>query len=382
MIPIPGGWLADAKLGRFKTILLGVLICGVSHAIMIVGAIPSVLQAGNGMAPFMISLILLAIGAGLFKPNVAPAVLDQYGYQKPYVKTLGSGEQVIVDPEVTVQRTMLIFYGLINVGAFFPVATVYCEKLVGFWLAFLLPGIIFFLLPTLLWYLNNKLVKYPPDGSALTRVYKIVKTAVVQSKGRVWKKAFLDGAKPSSLEQNGVALQGNNAVTWTDKDVDDVKRTFVACGIFLYYPIYNLNDNGIGSVQTSQGATMLTKGTPNDLLGHFNALTIVFAVPLLSYVIYPLLRRYNIKFGRVSRITFGFSIAALSGVLGALVQWKIYQLSPCGKYATTCDAVANINIWWQIPNVSLGALSECFCNVTAYELAYARSPPGMKALVT
>lgn len=35
----------------------------------------------------------------------------------------------------------------------------------------------------------------------------------------------------------------------------------------------------------------------------------------------------------------------------------------------------------QIPNTVLGALSECFCNVTAYELAYARSPPGMKALV-
>lgn len=29
----------------------------------------------------------------------------------------------------------------------------------------------------------------------------------------------------------------------------------------------------------------------------------------------------------------------------------------------------------------LGAMSECFCNVTAYELAYARSPPGMKSLV-
>lgn len=29
----------------------------------------------------------------------------------------------------------------------------------------------------------------------------------------------------------------------------------------------------------------------------------------------------------------------------------------------------------------LGALSECFCNVTAYELAYARSPPSMKAFV-
>lgn len=357
------------------------LVCGVSHVIMVVGAIPSVLQAGNGMAPFMISLFLLAIGAGIFKPNVAPTVLDQYSHQKPYVKTLQSGERVVVDPETTIQRTMLIFYGLINVGAFFPIATTYCEKLIGFWLAFLLPGVIFFLLPILLWYLNNKLVKYPPDGSALTKVFKIVKTAIVQSKGRVWKKDFLDGARPSSLEQKGSA-SSKRTITWTDKDVDDVKRTFVACGIFLYYPIYIINDNGIGSVQTSQGATMVTKGTPNDLLGNFNALTIIFAIPILSYVVYPLLRRYKIKFGRVSRVTFGFAIATLSGVLGALVQWKIYQLSPCGNQATSCDTVANISIWWQIPNVSLGALSECFCNVTAYELAYARSPPGMKALVT
>lgn len=29
----------------------------------------------------------------------------------------------------------------------------------------------------------------------------------------------------------------------------------------------------------------------------------------------------------------------------------------------------------------LGAMSECFCNVTAYELAYSRAPKGMKALV-
>ena len=89
----------------------------------------------------MISLIMLAIGAGLFKPNVAPTVLDQYSHQKPYVKTLKSGERVVVDPETTIQRVMLIFYGFVNVGAFYAIATTFVEKYNGYWLAFLLPGI-------------------------------------------------------------------------------------------------------------------------------------------------------------------------------------------------------------------------------------------------
>lgn len=266
IIPIGGAWLADTKLGRFKTILLGVLVCGVSHIIMICGAIPSVLQAGNGIAPFMISLFLLAIGAGIFKPNVAPTILDQYRHQKPYVRDLPSGERVVVDPETTVQRIMLLFYAFINVGAFFAIATTYSEKYVGFWLAYLLPGIVFFLLPVLLWYLSNKLVQYPPDGSALAKVWKIITVAFKQNKGVFWKDSFWQSAKPSVLAERGVTYFNHKPISWTDKDVDDIRRTMVACAIFLYFPIYNLNDGGIGSVATSQGSTLTTNGAPNDLL--------------------------------------------------------------------------------------------------------------------
>lgn len=70
VIPIFGAWVADTKLGRYKTIWIGVLICGVAHVIMICGAIPSVLEAGNGMAPFMVSLFLLAIGAGAYPVSI------------------------------------------------------------------------------------------------------------------------------------------------------------------------------------------------------------------------------------------------------------------------------------------------------------------------
>ena len=62
--PILGAWIGDARIGRYNAVVIGVLICGVAHVVMIGGAAPSVLQAGHGTAPFVISLLLLAFGAG------------------------------------------------------------------------------------------------------------------------------------------------------------------------------------------------------------------------------------------------------------------------------------------------------------------------------
>ncbi|KAF5636196.1 peptide transporter PTR2 [Fusarium sp. NRRL 52700] len=99
VIPIFGAWLSDTKTGRSRAIMYGVIIGGVAHVIMVGGAAPAVLKAGNGLAPFMISFFLLAIGAGIFKPNLVPLLIGQYTDQGEFVKTLKSGERVIVDPD-------------------------------------------------------------------------------------------------------------------------------------------------------------------------------------------------------------------------------------------------------------------------------------------
>jgi hypothetical protein len=69
VIPILGAWIADTRLGRYKTIAIGVLVCGIAHIIMLVGAIPSVLQAGHAAGPFLLSLLILAFGAGWLLPD-------------------------------------------------------------------------------------------------------------------------------------------------------------------------------------------------------------------------------------------------------------------------------------------------------------------------
>jgi len=380
------GWWADTKLGRYKVICIGVLVAGLGHLVLVVGALPKVLQAGHGMAPFIIGLLTLAFGAGLFKSNISPTLLDQDTQKGLIIKTIKSGERVIVDPEVTAQRLVLAFYGLVNVGAFFGLATTYAEKDVGYWLAYALPGIIYLLLPILLVAVYKKTIKRPPQGNQLGQFFSVIGLAFKRNglKG-LFKHGFFDVAKPSRLAAEGITTIKGKPITWNDGFVEDVKRTIQACEIFLFFPIYNLNDGGIGNIQTSQGSSMTTNGAPNDLLSNFNPLTIIVSIPIISYGLYPFLRRRRIHFGPIKRITFGFLLAASSTAVGAITQWRVYKTSPCGYHATGCDigtGVSPISIWWQVPQYVLGALSECFVNVTAIELAYARAPRDMKGLVT
>jgi dipeptide/tripeptide permease len=182
---------------------------------------------------------------------------------------LKTGEKVIVDPESSIQRIMLIFYGLVNVGAFYALATTYTEKYVGYWLSFLLSGIIYFLLPILLAVMYKRTYRIAPTGSELGRVIKIIGLALKEGGFRFWREDFWETPKPSWRVAHGHSVEN---ITWNDKLVDDVRRSLDACRVFLYFPIWNLNDGGIGSVSTNQGAAMTTAGAPNDLLSNFNPL--------------------------------------------------------------------------------------------------------------
>lgn len=85
---------------------------------MIMSAIPPVIVKPNSsLACFIIGLIIMGIGTGGFKPNISPLVAEQLPLTRMTVKTLPSGERVIVDPAVTSSRVYHWFYLLINIGA-------------------------------------------------------------------------------------------------------------------------------------------------------------------------------------------------------------------------------------------------------------------------
>ena len=373
-VPVFSGWWGDAKLGRFKGIVWGTLISVIAYVIMIPGAAPALLVDGKGVAPFMVSAVLLSIGAGFIRPLVIPLLLDQLEHQRPYTKTLESGEKVLVCPEITIQRILIIYFGGINVGAQLAIATPFAEKYAGYWVAYLIAGTVFATLLPLLILMNKRLIKKPAAGSEMYQFFKIIGAAIKGNKGKLWGKGYWEAARPATLAAAG------RTVTWTDKSVADVYRTLEACQVFLYFPLQALNTSNQPLV-SNQAAAMTSAGVPNDLMTNFNCLIIIVLPPIFSHGFYPFLERRNIRFGCIDRITFGCILAAISGATGAIVQWRVYETSPCGYQASECPDVSPISIWWQVPTFFLSAVSDMFVHVTGYELAYSRAPPNMKAVV-
>ncbi|CAK9436397.1 uncharacterized protein LODBEIA_P09550 [Lodderomyces beijingensis] len=386
VVPLFGGYFADTKWGRWKVIQWGVVFGGISHVLFIVSAAPSLIENGKaGLAICILAIFTLALGTGCIKSNLLPLMLDQYPESGNRVKVLPSGEKVIVDREKTMERVTLVFYWSINIGAFFQLATSYCERRVGFWLAFFVPLILYLLMPIAFWIVKPKLTFEEPTGSNMKEILRILKISFSGNFiARIGNGTFWEYAKPSKMRERGIGFYNakkQKPITWTDQQVLDVKQTLDSCKIFVYFIVFNLADSGLGSVETSLIGAMKLDGVPNDLFNNFNPLTIIVLIPILDYLVYPILRKYRIPFRPIWKIALGFIICAMSQVAGAVLQHQVYQKSPCGNQSTNCKEPADITAWKASSLYILAAAGECFAMTTIYELAYTRAPSSMKGTV-
>lgn len=387
VLPLLGAWIADSRLGRFNTICLAVGIATVGHFLLVGAAAPDVIDNNNGaLGLFIVSIIVMAFGTGFFKSNVSTLVAEQIKGKKPTVKALKSGEKVIVDPTLSISRLFMYFYAAINIGAIVgQVGMVYAVKQHGYWLAYLLPALVFLLCIPVLAFGGKYYVKTPPAGSILSTALRFFAFAAkgkmslnpVTTFKALFAANFWEDAKPS--RQTGPLPSWMN---FDDQWVDELRRAVKACQVFVFFPIYWLCYNQINNNLTSQAATMSLNGIPNDLLSNLNPLSIIIFIPILDLFVYPLLRKAGIKFTPLKKITLGFFTASLSMVSAAVCQHYIYKTSPCGEYAGECDAGnSTLNVWIQTPTYVLIGFSEIFASITGLEYAFTKAPSNMKSMV-
>ena len=77
------------------------MLCG--NTIMFATSLPASLERGAGIPGLAVAMILIALGIGGIKSNMAPFIADQYPQQKARVVRRKNGELGIVDGSRTIQ---------------------------------------------------------------------------------------------------------------------------------------------------------------------------------------------------------------------------------------------------------------------------------------
>lgn len=410
--PLLGAWLADTYFGRrvwpdcllieqltssrYKTIMMSIGCAVAGHAILVASAAPSVLQHPNiALGTFVVALIIFGLGTGGFKPNISPLIAEQIVGEKLRVSRTATGELVIIDPAQTSARIYNWFYLFINVGALVgQISMSYAALYVGYYLAFLLPTIMFLLCPLVLIVFKKNYRLHPPQGSVLGPAIKLLFRATkgrwsmnpVRTVRNLRSANFWEDVKPSRIPP----AQRPTWMTFDDAWVDEVRRGFKACTVFLWYPLYWITYNQINNNLTSQADTMLHAGVPPEIVSNLDPLALILLIPICDLFIYPSLRRWGVRFTPIRKITLGFWTGSAGMVYACILQRYIYTHNECGRYpsegrpedggGSDC-APARISVWAQTGIYVLIAVSEILASITSLEYAFTKAPQNMRSMV-
>lgn len=190
--------------------------------ILWVSALPFSVEGGHALGGYVTAIIVIGLGTGGIKSNIAPLIADQYQRRKMAIKVQKGGERTIIDPAITYQRIYMVFYWCINLGSLSLIATPFMEKAKGFWTAFLMCFCMFNVGIGVLILRRNSYVVRPPQGSIITDAFKAI--------GIMIKKRNTNAPKPSWRATNGIT----KPVPWSDHFVDELQRALKACKVFVF----------------------------------------------------------------------------------------------------------------------------------------------------
>ncbi|CAG8536712.1 17030_t:CDS:2 [Acaulospora morrowiae] len=359
--PIMGAIVADKYLGRYKTILIFSLVYVVGLAVLTLTAIPPAISAKLSLPGLLVAMIIIGLGTGGIKPNVSPMSADQYTKTRAFIRTLSSGERVIVDPDITIQSIIHYYYLAINIGSLSVIITTYVEKYHSFWLAYLIPLIVFLFAIAILVIGRNKYVKKEPQGSVIFDFIHVLWIALVNQKN-------LENAKPSNMTEEQLKRR---KVTWGDEFVEQSRIGLRAIKVFTFFPFYWVCYSQIYNNLISQAATMDVGSIPNDVMYNFDTVTLIILTPLANNVLYPTLRRCDVRFGYMARFFLGFMFISAAMFYSAYVQHVIYDASP-----------NLVSVWVQTPSYILVGTSEVLLSITALTYAYQMAPDALESTLT
>ncbi|XP_017881375.1 peptide transporter family 1 [Ceratina calcarata] len=305
--PIFGAMIADAVLGKFRTILYLSIVYALGQVLLSLSAVPPLGIPSEEFS--FLGLILIALGTGGIKPCVAAFGGDQFvlPQQERYLSTFFS-----------------LFYFSINSGSLISsfLTPVLRSNVACFGdnscysLAFFVPAVLMSV-SIIIFICGRPLYKIlKPTGNVVLDVSKCVSHAIYRRvKTSEKRDHWLDHADD---EYDGSLI-------------NDIKAALKVMVLFIPIPVFWALFDQQGSRWTIQATRM------NGEIGSYiflpdqmqvlNPLLVLIFIPLFEVAIYPLMEKIGLR-TPLKKLTIGGLLAALSFVISAIVELNLEPTYP------------------------------------------------------
>ncbi|XP_050733398.1 solute carrier family 15 member 4-like isoform X2 [Eriocheir sinensis] len=418
-----GGYVSDAWLGRFRTMVCGFFLYITGYillTLMAVDKLPRFIcpsagvtsevdgdSAGNNApckAAVYISVTIVGLGVGTVKSNIAPFGAEQLNTANPH-KT---------------RSFFNWFYWCINLGSLVGVGVItyiqqdspgVCTN--GFFCGYLIASVCLLVALVVFVAVFPCYQVAPPEGSVLGNIAKIIWEALI-AQFRHWRYPHSELSlsplrlEPRFLDRAKIRYGGS----FHESAVDDVRSLWRLFAVFTalipYWLVYfqmetSFQAQGLHmrfSVQEGDPSTNSSLdespfgidgkrfSVPAAWLTLFNQVFLIGAIPLLTTFLYPVMDRAGIRLSMLFRIGIGmvFSILAVM-VAGGLESYRIFLWRSDNSSHieqivgnVTYHAV-NISIFWQVPQYVLVGAAELFASIAGLEFAYSAAPRTFQGMI-
>ncbi|PAA76749.1 hypothetical protein BOX15_Mlig010206g1 [Macrostomum lignano] len=300
--PIIGGIVADSLLGRFWTIVILSIVYCIGGVVLAATAVPHL-----GLAGALIGLLLIGLGTGGIKPNVAAFGADQIPEGKAWMR----------------EAFFSTFYFAINLGSLLstiliPVvrSNVYCMDDNCYALAFGIPAVAM-ALAIVIFIVGKPMYRMVQPGKSvvgqaaccIVSAAKNYRAASVKDADR----QFLDYADSDRFPPEFV------------RDLRQFSRLLL---LYIPFPIFWALFDQMGSRWTIQASLMdgymfWDWSILPDQMQALNSLLILVLIPIFDCCIYPLLSKLHLSTTLCKRMGVGMLLASSAFIAAMAVQMRI-----------------------------------------------------------
>nr|AKN21492.1 slc15a-6 [Schmidtea mediterranea] len=368
------GWISDSVLGKFKTIILSGIIYFIGVLL-----ITAVTFQSEPRLNITLSLTLRRVltGFGLVFIGIAT------GGIKSTVGPFGA-EQLDQKNENITRLFFIWYYWFVNLGSAIAfLGVTYVQQNINFFIGFIIPlvsisvAMVLFIIPHR-FYKRNESFK---NTSSIFTYVSIFWEAFQRRSRSIYKYSqFLDYA---SLSNGG---------SYDDTVIADFRKTIRIIPVLLTFIPFYIAYSQMQSTYLLQAERLnlniSTFVIPVASLNVVNTVVILFIIPLLAILVYPILNKcFKASPNHLKRIALGLFLSSLSVIAaGVLEIYRKDEIRATGGIPQTVFNksynVSHISVLAQIPQFFFVGSGEVFASATGLEFAYSQAPVSMQAVIT